>query len=417
MKRDFSRLTSPEKALERMFEVLREKPLRLESIPVYEAYGRVLGEDVISEVDVPPFPSALMDGYAVRAQDTSTASEDNPVKLRVVGAVTLEKRTDLKIGLGEACYVLTGGFLPEGADAVVKVEDVRVLSPNLIEFSRRAEAGRYVSPKGEDVKKGEIILKKGHVLNARDIGFLTALRIRKVKVVEKPVVAVLSVGDELVDYHHPVSDVEKVIDSHRPMIVQMLKENGAIPLELGIAPDDPKRIMEKLREGLGKANLVLTIGGCSQGEKDYVPDVINSLGEPGVIVHGVAVKPGRVTGLAVVDGKPIVMLPGLPQSTIAGFILFALPLVRSMLGLSKALPYFSVNAKMKEEVKLIRGINQLIFVKLENMSGEFFAVPLHGESNLLSNIIKADGFIITNGERTTIKEGEEVHVFLFQKAE
>jgi len=414
MKRNFSRLTSPEKALERMFEVLREKPLRLESIPVYEAYGRVLGEDVISDVDVPPFPSALMDGYAVRARDTIRASEDNPVKLRIVGAVSLGKRTDLKIGPGEACYVPTGGFLPEGADAVVKVEDVRVLADK-IEISRRAETGRYVSPKGEDVKKGEIILEKGHVLNARDIGILTALRIREVKVVKKPAVAVLSVGDELVDYHHPVLDVEKVIDSHRPMIVHMLKENGAIPLELGIAPDDPDRIMEKLREGLGKADLILTIGGCSQGEKDYVPDVINLLGKPGVIVHGVAVKPGRVTGLAVVDGKPIIILPGLPQSTIVGFILFALPLIRSMLGLPRVLPYLSVDAKMKEEVRLIQGIKQFIFVKLERICGEFFAVPLHGESNLLSNIIKADGFIITNEERTTIEEGEEASVFLFQK--
>ncbi|HIE18823.1 TPA: molybdopterin molybdotransferase MoeA [Candidatus Bathyarchaeota archaeon] len=414
MKRDFSNLTSVKKALEKIFEALKEKPLKLEGIPVYEAYGRVLGEDIISSVDLPPFPSALMDGYAVRAEDTAKASEDNPVKLRIVGAAVLGKRTNLKIEAGEACYVPTGSFLPRGADAVVKVEDVKTLNQNLIAISKEIKPGSYVSPAGEDVKRGETLLRKGHILNARDIGILTALRIKEVKVVMKPVVAVFSTGDELVDYHHLILDAEKIIDTHRLMIVQMLRENGSIPYELGIAPDDPDRIVEKLREGLAKADLILTIGGCSQGEKDYVPEAINSLGKPGVIVHGVAIKPGRVTGLAVVDGKPIVILPGLPQSTIVGFILFALPLLRSMLGLSKALPYFSVNAKMKEEVRLIRGIRQFIFVELEKTSEGFFAAPLIGESNLLSNIIKADGFIITTEDATKIEEGQKVSVFLFK---
>jgi molybdopterin molybdotransferase len=170
--------------------------------------------------------------------------------------------------------------------------------------------------------------------------------------------------------------------------------------------------MEKLREGLAKADVILTIGGCSQGEKDFVPEAINSLGKPGVIVHGIAIKPGRVTGLAVVHGKPIVILPGLPQSTIVGFTLFAIPVIRSMLGLPKTLPYFAVEAKMNKEARLIQGIKQFILVKLEKVQGEFYAVPLPGESNLLSNIVNADGFIITTEHETTIKEKQKVHVFL-----
>lgn len=414
MKRDFSRLTPVEEALERIFEILKKEPLRLEALPVYEACGRVLGEDIISGVDVPPFPSVLMDGYAVRAQDTTAASEANPVKLKVVGAATLGEKATLKVGPGEACYVSTGGFLPHGADAVIEVENVKVIDQNLTAISRRAKPGRYVSPAGEDVKRGETVLKKGHILRAQDIGILTALRVREVKVVAKPLVAVLSTGDELVDYRHPVSDTSKVIDSHRPMIIHMLEDNGAIPRELGIAPDDPNQIVEKLREGLAKADLMLTIGGCSQGEKDFVPEAINSIGKPGVIVHGVAIKPGRVTGLAVVDGKPIVILPGLPQSMIVGFILFAVPLVRSMLGLPKALPYVAADAKIKKEVRLIRGIKQFVLVKLEEIGGEFFAIPLLGESNLLSNIINSDGFIITPEHETTIEKGQEVRVYLIK---
>ena len=146
-------------------------------------------------------------------------------------------------------------------------------------------------------------------------------------------------GDELVDYQYPVSDMVKVIDSHRLMIAQMLEENGSIPYELGIVPDDPEKILEKFKEGLEKADVVLTIGGCSQGKKDYVPKVINSIGKPGMIVHGIAIRPRRVTGLAVVEGKPIVVLPGLPQSTFVGFVLFAVPLIRSMLGLPEKPPF------------------------------------------------------------------------------
>lgn len=411
MKRDFSVLTPVEEALERMFKTEKISSLEKESVPVYEAYRRVLGENVVSNVKVPPFPSALMDGYAVQARDTATASEDNPVRLRVAGNIVLGKKVNLKVGVGETCFIPTGGFLPQGADAVVKVEDVKVVNSSLIEISRSVESGTYVSPAGEDVKKGETILKKGHILRAQDIGILTALRIKSVRVVRKPVVAVLSVGDELVDYRCPVSDARKVPDSHRLMIVELLKENGAIPLELGIAPDDIAKIVEKLREGLAKSDLVLTIGGCSQGKKDFVPDAINSLGNPGVIIHGVAVKPGRVTGLAFVNNKPIVILPGLPQSTIVGFILFALPLVRTMLGLPKTLPY-SADVKMKKEVRFRPGIKHFVFVKLEKIHEELFAVPLIGESNLLRNIVNANGFIITSEHETTIRAEQKVSMFL-----
>ncbi len=409
LKRDFSNLTSIDEALERILEYFRG-PLGSERVPVHESEGRVLAENIVSNVNIPPYPSALMDGYAVRAQDTIAASEGKPIKLRVIGTLKLGEKREFKVRSGEACYIPTGAFLPSGADAVIKVEDVKVQGDWIL-ISKRVKPGEYISQAGEDVRRGETIFRKGHLIRPYDLGILASLRVWEVEVVRRPKVAILSVGDELVDYRNPVFDEVKVIDSHRLMISQMVKISGAVPYDLGIAPDDPAVIAEKLREGLVKADIILTIGGCSQGPMDFVPDVIDSLGSPGVIVHGVAVKPGRVSGLAVVDGKPIIILPGLPQSTLVGFILFALPIIRRMLGLLERM-HPHIDANMKEEIRLTRGIRRFILVKLMEKEGTTYATPIFGESNILSNIAKADGFILTSENETLIRKLQRVRVFL-----
>jgi molybdenum cofactor synthesis domain-containing protein len=240
-----------------------------------------------------------------------------------------------------------------------------------------------------------------------------ALRIRQLKVVKRPVVAIISTGDELTD---DIEETEptKVVNVSSLIISKLIMEAGGIPVELGIAPDSILRIKEKIKEGLREADIVLTIGGCSAGEKDFVPRTINSMGEPGVIVHGIKRRPGRVSGFGVVDGKPIVMLPGLIQSSIVGFHVFALPLIRSARGLSTTDFLPTIRAKILENISFetFTSFQQVTFVKIKRSEDGFMAEPFLGESGLLSVPVRASGFIVTPEHKSFIKKGEEVEVHL-----
>jgi len=398
-------------AIKKMTTAVNMKP-KFEVVPIHEAYGRVLAEDVISPINIPQRDSSHFDGYAVRAEDTAHASVDNPVFLKVTGRISPGERAERGINVGEAYYITTGAFLPEGANAVIMVEATATVEKDLIKVCKSMQPGENVIPAGRDVKRGETVLKKGHVLRAQDVGLLAALRIGEVKVVRRPVVAIISTGDELVDRFEG-AEPNKVVNSHSLIISRLVTEAGGIPVEMGITPDDVLKIKEKIEEGLRKADIVLTIGGSSAGEKDFVPKAINSMGKPGVIVHGIKRKPGRVSGLGVIGGKPIVMLPGLVQSMIVGFHVFALPLIR----LANGLPpnsQLTIRAKVAKKVpfKSFIPFQQVTFVKMRRTKDGFIAEPVTGESNLLSVPVKADGFIVTPEHKSVVKEGEEVEVHL-----
>ncbi|MFH0896429.1 MAG: gephyrin-like molybdotransferase Glp [Candidatus Bathyarchaeota archaeon] len=397
---------------QKMLAAVDIKP-KFEVIYSREAYGRILTEDISSKVDLPPLDFSHFDGYAVRAEDTFCASIGNPVLVRVVGRIHLGERGERKVNLGETCYVTTGAFLPEGANAVMMAEETAIVKSDVIKVCRAMQVGENVIPAGEDVKKDETVLEKGHVLRAQDIGLLAALRIGKVTVYRRPIVAIISTGDELtvrIEGDKP----DKVVNSHSLVISELVKESGGVPVELGIVPDDLAKIKEKIEEGLRKADIVLTIGGCSLGEKDFVPRAVNLIGNPGVIIRGIKIKPGRVSSLGVVNGKPIVMLPGLIQSTIVGFHVFALPLIRLASGLpSKSIPP-TLSAKISENVSFrsFTSFQQVTFVRIEKEKNRFIAEPISGESSLLSVLVNADGFIVTPENKPAIEKWEEVDVHL-----
>jgi molybdopterin molybdotransferase len=395
-----------DKAHQILRKVVRVKARR-EMVPTHQAYKRVLAEYVISDVNIPPFSVSHFDGYAVRAEDTSQASMNHPVFLKVVSPV---KGHECKVNFGEAAYILTGTRLTTGANAVIPVERVKLMDET-IEIRHVIPQYENITPAGTDLKKGEKVFKTGQVLRAQDVKLLMELKKWKVWVFEKPIVAMMSVGSELTDQVEE-ADVKK-FNSHGPMISTLINEAGGIPLDLGIVPDDVSVIRMMLKEGLEKADIVATIGGSSVGKRDYVWEVLNSLA-PSATIRGVKVHPGRVTSLGVVNGKAIVMLPGHVQSTLVGFCTLLLPLIRLMSGELPNIIHLTLKAVMSQKlvVKKFVPFEKVRFVKVAKADDHYVVKPILGDSSLISVVTKADGFIMVPRRRTVIEEGEEVSVHL-----
>jgi molybdenum cofactor synthesis domain-containing protein len=400
--------------LEETHRLIREITRRKaghEVIPVFHAYGRVLAEDIISDVDIPPFSISHFDGYAVRAEDSFQASVNNPVLLRVVGKIYLDEEYVGQVKVGEAAYIATGGKLPIGANAVIPVEQA-LDKGDFIEVRQGVQPYKNVIPAGADVKRGETIFKVGHVLRAQDVKLLLDIGKWSVKVFKKPVVAITSIGNELTGRIEEMG--KKKFNSHYEMISILVEEAGGVPLNLGIAPDDVNAIKRALREGLEKAEIMVTIGGASVGEKDYVLEAINQLGTSKVLVRGIKVHPGRVTSLSVVEDKPIVMLPGHVQSTLVGFYLVLLPLIRQMGGLHSPFPFTALKARMSRKILLKEFVSfrRVRFVNVTKGASGYIAEPILGDSSLTSVVVKANGLVIIPEGKEVIEGGEEVNVHL-----
>ena len=382
-----------------------------EVAPVFQAYNRVLAEDIISDVDIPPVSVSHFDGYAVRAEDVFQASVNNPVLLKVVGGIYLGEEFSGEVNVGEAAYISTGANLPVGANAVVPVELARDKG-DFIEVRRRVKPYENVIPAGSDVKRGETIFKVGHVLRAQDVKFLVDVKKWRVKVFKKPVVAIVSVGSELTSR---IEEADKrKFNSHGEMISILVGEAGGVPVNLGVAPDDVNAVKRLLKKGLEKADILVTVGGASVGEKDCVLEAVKQLGSSKVLVRGVKVQPGRVTSLTVAGGKPIVMLPGHVQSTLVGFYFILLPLMRRMAGHPSPFPFTALKARMSRKilVKEFASFVRVRFVNVTEAEGSFIAEPIMGDSSLTSVVVKANGFIIIPEGMEVIEKGEFVNVHL-----
>jgi len=396
-------------SLEEVHQLIRNIAKRSEEVvDIFQAYNRVLAENIVSDVDIPPNDVSHVDGYAVRAEDTLQASISSPVLLKIV-----EKNS---ISTGETTYVSTGHALPIGANAVIPIERVKV-KEDFIEVYHYMRPYENVTRAGSDVKKGDIIFKIGHVLHAQDIKLLIDMRKWHIKCFKKPVVALISVGSELT---RQIEETNKKFDSTGIMLSILIKENGGIPLDIGLAPDDIVIIKKLLKKGLKEADIIVTIGGASIGEKDHVWEAINSLNTPEITIRGIKIHPGRVTSLSVVNGKPIIALPGHIQSTLAGFCLVLLPLIQLMNGLPEPY-YFKLRAKMSRKmiVKEFLPFKRIRFVKIIRRDDDIISEPVTGDfssidSSLTSIITKADGFIIIPENKEVIEENEKVDIYLFK---
>ena len=403
----FEKLMSIDEAMSTFLKELKVKRLESIQVPVHLALNRVIAEDIRAENDLPLFDRSAVDGYALRAEDTFDASQFKPRILKL----TKKER----VHENEARLVWTGNQLPLGADAVVMMEHTKKI-PDGIEVGISVTPSENVSKRGEDVQKGEIVLKAGTRLKPHHVGLLAALAVTHVNVVKKPKVAILSTGSELVDLGREPKP-NQIVDVNSMVLSLMCQELGAESLSLGTAKDDLEEIVTKIGEGIKTADMVITTGGTSVGQSDLVPTAINKIGAPGVIVHGIAMRPGMPTALAVLHGKPVIVLSGNPVAAIVGFEVFARPLILKLLGVENE-PRPMLKAALTRRVPSALGRRVFLRVRVFEKEGEFFAEPIRIKgASVLSTMTKANGYVIIPENREGLEEGETVTVYLFDTTE
>jgi len=413
--RGFKEATKIEDARRIFYEALPEITLPSESVPVNTALNRILGEDVTAEISVPSFEKSAMDGYAVLAEDTFGASQTNPILLKVVGESKIGESPAIVLHKGETAAIATGAPVPFGANAVVMLENTKRLDTGDVEIHSAVAPGENISQVGEDVRQGTIVLATGRKLKPADLGLLVALGRKTVRVVGRPRVGVLSTGNELSD--KASSTAGKIADVNRPVLMAMVEECGGTPVDLGIARDDAKQITQKLTEGLKSADLVLVTAGTSVGKGDLVPDIINGLGKPGMLVHGIAMRPSLPTGLAVVNGKPVISLPGFPVSAMFAFSTFVQPLILRMLGTEQE-PQPKIRARTTKRIVGVPGFRTFVRVVVRQEGDKLLVEPLRTPgSGILTTITKANGIVIVPENVEGFDEEAEVEVELFRPVE
>lgn len=401
----------PQEALQRLLEHLAPLP-RHETIAVAGALGRVVAEEVVSPSDLPSFRRSTMDGYAVRAADTYGATEGIPAYLEVAGEVPMGRPAGMALLRGKMAKIHTGGMLPDGADAVVMVENTQQVDEKTVEVVRSVAPGENVLQVGDDVKRGSVLLRAGHRLRPQDIGGLMGLGITEVRVYPRPRLALLSTGDEVVSPDtEPAPGQVRDINSYS--LASRAQRAGAEPVLLGIVGDEYEVMMEKARDGLKKADILVISAGSSVSTRDATARVIAELGKPGVLVHGVSLRPGKPTILAVCDGKPVFGLPGNPVSALVTFELFVVPTIHTLAGCNPLPQHDWVEAKLTRNVASTTGREDYVSVRLERRQDGLWAIPIFGESNLITKLMYADGMALIPLNVHGVGQGETVRVMLF----
>jgi putative molybdopterin biosynthesis protein len=409
----FRRLMTFDEAKKVVAEQLKPTTLGAEEIPLLDAYNRVLKENAVSTLDIPPFNRSTVDGFAVKAEDTYGAEENQPAKLTVRGTVNIGEPPKIRLVKGEAAEIVTGAPLPEGADAVVMVEDTDREAAELCVYRAVTKDGN-VMKRGTDVHKGETALKAGQVLGASEIGVLAALGLTKAKVFKVPVVAVLSTGGEVTEPGKRLL-AGKIYDINAYSLSTAVRESGGNPVYIGVVPDDKAALRKALEYALASADMVLTSGGVSVGPHDLTPQIVDSLGKPGVLVSGIAVKPGKPTTIALIGKKPVFALPGHPTSALLIFHLFARPVIQLMSG-KPAVEAKTVKALAAKRMFQAKGRRTFVMVKLEcAKSGRVVAEPVEtGASGAITTLAKADGFVEIPADQQFVDADEEVTVGLLK---
>ncbi len=410
---EFLKLRSPDEAKELWLDHLPEWNLGSEIIDLKDALGRVLSQPVIAREPVPAFNRSSVDGYALQARDTHGASESLPGYLRLIGEVPMGDVPSFSIDSGTCAVIHTGGMLPEGADAVVMLEYVQAVRQGEIEVHRAVSVNENVVRTGEDVTVGEIVLMAGLRLRPADIGGLAALGIDRVEVVSRPRIGIISSGDEVV----PISSTVRpgqVRDVNSYSIGSLVSSLGGQPVYLGILPDNPNQFNDCLSRSLADNDVLIVSAGSSASVRDLTFSSIQNLGQPGVLVHGINIKPGKPTILAVCQGKPVLGLPGNPVSALVVAGIFLPSLLNRMMKIQKTGWEGSITATLSINMSSQSGRVDYVPVKVIRTTTGWSAEPIFYKSNLIFSLAQADGLAVIPADANGLEAGTLVSVILFQ---
>jgi molybdenum cofactor synthesis domain-containing protein len=377
---------------------------RTEILPLVQANGRVLAQEIVSTADVPPFSRAAMDGYAVRAEDTTGASRTTPRTLHRIETIYTGQIPQKRVGVGECAEIATGAPMPEGADAVVMVEETDIDDRGSVSFFAQATPRQNIGRQGADIQKGQQVLQPGTLLNASRLGSIAALGLTEVAVYEKPRVAILSTGNEIVDPGQPLAPGQ-IYDINRVTVSAVVVDNGGIPVPYRTAADTIDDLSRAVEECLEQDVMVFS-GGSSVGERDLILDVVASKGE--MLFHGIAVKPGKPTAFGRIQGRLFFGMPGYPTSCLSNSYILLAPALRRLARLPQQIVR-TMNLPLSTRVISAPGRHQFYSVRVDN--GE--AVPAFKASGDITSMSQADGYIEIPADVESIDAGTIVQVTLF----
>ncbi|MGI5925924.1 MAG: gephyrin-like molybdotransferase Glp [Thermacetogeniaceae bacterium] len=412
MKDELLTVLTVAEARERLATHLPSELRKGEKLSLLQCLGRRLAVAVIARENVPGFDRSTVDGYAVRAQDTFGASEGLPAFFTVIGEIPVGFAPDKELMPGEAMQIATGAMLPPGADAAVMVEHTEEAGEGAIEVLKPVGPGENVLRADEDIKAGDEVFPANHLLRSQDIGYLAALGEIELEVIVPLRVGIVSTGDELVDpLTKPLPGQVRDINSYA--LFARTLELGGEPVIYGVVRDDPQLLREKLQRACEECDLVVVSGGSSVGSRDHTADIIASLGQPGIVFHGMAVRPGKPTLGGVVEKKPVFGLPGHPAAALVTFELLVSPLLKfgSYQKITHGAP--PIKGILSRSIGSAPGREEYIFVKLQQRDGVIAAEPILGKSGLLTPLVEADGIMRIPLESEGVAAGSEVDVYLF----
>lgn len=411
---------SVESALVRLlssFKVPKINAKRAEYVYLIDSNRRVLAENLYSSINVPPFDRVDRDGFAISSFDTRDASHHSPIYLNIIGKVLAGHRaTFRRLRRGQALQIATGAKLPKGADSVIMFEDTTSEANGSVKISIHVTRGDHVSRKGSDVREKRLVLRKGTWLTPQDVALIASIGRDRISVVKKPKVGILATGDELTEPgYHPLDDAS-IFESNRYMMSCLVQDAGGQAVDLGLCKDDPDVIFKILKSAL-ILDVIVVSGGASVGEKDYTPLLVDKLGKPGLVAHGIAMKPGSPTGLGVVKNTPIIICPGFPVSAFAAFSMFGFPILSKLLG-TRGPVRAKLRVEMAESISIHKDFLTLVRVLVYRQNDVLLAKPISASGpSLISTLTNSNGIVIANSRithSTKLKKGEIVEVSLFK---
>ena len=408
---EFFNVLPPDDALQVLWKHLSPK-LGTEIIETKDALGRITSDSTRAPEDLPAFPRSSMDGFSVRSHDTFGATEGLPAYFDIVGEVPMGEQPNIRVSVGEAATAYTGGALADGADAVVMMEHTQMIDESTIEVIKPTAPGENVIQVGEDVTQGDIVIREGHILRPQDLGGLLSLGITKIEVSKQVRVAIVSTGDELVP-PETTPGPGQIRDINTYTISALVEKNGGIAIPITLAKDNYQEQRAAALLAISHGDIMVFSAGSSVSRHDMTADIIQNLGDPGVLVHGISLRPGKPTVAGVVNGKPAFGLPGNPVSAMVVFDLLVRPTIYLLGGCTSPPERQTITARLLRDIASQTGREDYVPINLITHNGKLCAEPIFGKSNLIYTLVRAHGVVKVSLNEGGLYAGEEVLVRLY----